>query len=70
MLRTLCWLLPISQMIMSSISFMQVRSTSGVHSSKSLHSNLQKETSLQDTDIPCNMRHDYAKIDMFFSSIK
>lgn len=52
------------------VRLLQVRSTSGVHSSKSLHSNLQKETNLQDTDIPCNMRHDYVKIDMSFSSIK
>ncbi|XP_045832712.1 serine/threonine-protein kinase STY46-like isoform X4 [Trifolium pratense] len=38
------------------VRLLQVHSASGVHSSKSINSNLQKEINLQDTDFPCNMR--------------
>ncbi|XP_058725416.1 serine/threonine-protein kinase STY8-like isoform X3 [Vicia villosa] len=38
------------------VRLLQVRSPSGVHSNKSLHSNIQTQISCQVSDFPCNMR--------------
>ncbi|XP_061356339.1 serine/threonine-protein kinase STY46-like [Gastrolobium bilobum] len=53
------------------VRLVQVHSASGVHCSKSLDSNLPRETSPQDSDIPGNMRHDSVKIylPLSFSSL-